>query len=302
MPQWTPEFRADEAQAAALIDAQFPALSPPQLSLLGEGWDNVAWLVNDRVVFRFPRRQIAVRLIERETRVLSRLPVLPLAVPRPEYVGRPTDDYPYPWAGYERLPGHTACQRHPTDAERLAMAPRLGAFLRGLHTAPTEGMDLPGEELGRLQSDRRRPRLLELLDRLKAAGLLQDPASFQDVVDCAESAPHRRCLVHGDLYARHLLVDDAARLCGVIDWGDLHRGDPAVDLSLVHSFLPPEAHPAFLDAYGLDVPSDTWRLARWRGLWHSCLIADYSLSTGDRDLLQEALTSIRYISLRKSDT
>ena len=53
------------------------------------------------------------------------------------------------------------------------------------------------------------------------------------------------CWVHGDLYARHLLLDDHKKLCGVIDWGDVHLGDRALDLSIAYSFLPAEARLCF---------------------------------------------------------
>ena len=36
----------------------------------------------------------------------------------------------------------------------------------------------------------------------------------------------------------------------MIDWGDVCRADPAVDLPLLWSFVPPEGRGAFLDVYG----------------------------------------------------
>ena len=61
--------------------------------------------------------------------------------------------------------------------------------------------------------------------------------------------PERLALVHGDLHLRHAFVDDQ-RLSGVIDWGDVCRSDPAVDLVLVWCALPPPARAAFFDEYG----------------------------------------------------
>jgi aminoglycoside phosphotransferase (APT) family kinase protein len=37
-------------------------------------------------------------------------------------------------------------------------------------------------------------------------------------------------LAHGDLHVRHLLVDEAGALAGVIDWGEVCRGHPASEL------------------------------------------------------------------------
>jgi hypothetical protein len=52
------------------------------------------------------------------------------------------------------------------------------------------------------------------------------------------------CLVHGCLYSRHVIVepsdaesDEDARLAGIIDWGDVHAGDPSGDLACAWSLF-----------------------------------------------------------------
>ena len=88
--QWQAEIEITPAQAARLIERQFPRFAPVQLASLGSGWDNAAFLVNARWVFRFPRRAIAAPLILREARALPLLaPHLALPVPVPEYLGVP---------------------------------------------------------------------------------------------------------------------------------------------------------------------------------------------------------------------
>ncbi len=57
-------------------------------------------------------------------------------------------------------------------------------------------------------------------------------------------------MLHGDLHARHLLLDDAAAAAGVIDWGDVCVGDPAIDLSVAFGAFSGTAREALLDAYG----------------------------------------------------
>ena len=57
-----------------------------------------------------------------------------------------------------------------------------------------------------------------------------DLPALERALDVPSRADFAPVFVHGDLYSRHLLVDDAGRPCGVIDWGDCHVGDPAVDL------------------------------------------------------------------------
>ena len=50
--------------------------------------------------------------------------------------------------------------------------------------------------------------------------------------------------LHGDLHPGNLVVR-GNRLAAVIDFGDLTAGDPATDLSVAWSALPPEVRPTF---------------------------------------------------------
>jgi aminoglycoside phosphotransferase (APT) family kinase protein len=92
--------------------------------------------------------------------------------------------------------------------------------------------------------------------------------------------------VHGDLYSRHLIVDSANLVCGVIDWGDAHVGDPALDLAIAWMFLPPTAWPEFIAAYG-GIDSATWRRARFRAITHWVYLREYAESREDANLLRE---------------
>src|SRR5438046_497684 len=48
---WQPERDVSPELAAQLINEQFPQLVPARLELLGIGWDNIAFVVNDEYVF-----------------------------------------------------------------------------------------------------------------------------------------------------------------------------------------------------------------------------------------------------------
>ena len=78
------------------------------------------------------------------------------------------------------------------------------------------------------------------------------PPLVEEVLVEAELIPPPEpvCLCHGDLHLRHLLVGADGRPAAVIDWIDLSRNDPAVDLTLFWSSLASESRPTFLDAYG----------------------------------------------------
>ncbi|MGZ6142255.1 MAG: phosphotransferase [Myxococcales bacterium] len=281
---WLPERAVDAAAAQALIEAQFPQLKPARVTPLGEGWDNTAFAVNDAWVFRFPRRQIAVPLIEREIVVLPQLSGrLPLPVPAPELIGAAVESFPWPFAGYRMLPGRTADQAGLTLAQRERAAAPLGRFLQALHALPiAAGRDA----FDRLQAAKMRR---HTAPRLRELGL-PEPGFFDDPV----RAPLSGVLVHGDLHARQVLVDGEGSVCGVIDWGDVHSGDPACDLAIAWTLLPHPARPSFRQAYGAIDP-ETWALARLRGLHLCAALGVYAKHTSDEPLLREALAAFDFV-------
>jgi len=81
----------------------------------------------------------------------------------------------------------------------------------------------------------------------------------------------------------------------VIDWGDLCRSDPAIDLQLLWSFLPPAARPAFLDAYG---PVSDEQLLRARVLAFSlcAALALYAHAENLPNVKREALDGLERAS------
>jgi len=301
---WLAEHEVSAELARELLAERFPALQVDSLELLGVGWDNTAWLVGGELVVRFPRRPIAVPLIETEARLLPWLASrLPLPVPVPELVAaaRPADErYPWPFAGYRRLAGSPAADLDLDGSARLRAAVPLARFLAALHAAPVEearALGAPGDELGRLDLAKRLPLVEERLALAVRRGLLASAAPFEPVLAATprERAPGGPCVVHGDLYARHVLVDREGTPTGVIDWGDVHLGDPALDLSLAHSFLPPAAHEAFRAAYGpIDEP--TWRMARFRALHYAAILLVYGADTEDAALVREARRMLAFVA------
>lgn len=273
MPAWTPEIPVDETLAKRLIYSQFPRLEGASVRRIGSGWDNAAYLVEEHLVFRFPQREVAAPLMARENTLLPLLaPRLPIPIPSPRYIGVPQDDYPWPFAGYEILVGVSACTRVPNDDERRELARDLGRFLLALHRVDPE----PLREAGLPQ---------DLIARLDPARLKLDEEPLEGP----------RCVVHGDLYARHVLLDSSNKLSGVIDWGDLHYGHAAVDLMAVHQLIPVHHHDAFFEMYG-PVDERTWLFARARAMHHLRAVEEYCKIVDDaalRSMAQIARENLR---------
>lgn len=300
---WLAEKSLSPTQASQVIIGQFPELAPLQIDVLGKGWDNLVFRVNQDLMFRFPRRAMALDFLEHEWSALAFLEhKLPLQTPRPRFRGLASQDFDWPFMGYELVPGTTACRARLTALERHNLAPTLAHALKCLHgfsLTALEELALPHDILRRMDLSHRKPKLAELLKTLQEQKLLppkQIAAITAFVAQLPEQTPPQRpCgLCHGDLYARHLIVDTTKQLTGLIDWGDVHLGDPAVDLAIVYSFLPPETQPIFWQVYGA-VSEQTQLMAQFRALYHSLMLLNYSADIHDQALSYEAKQALEWL-------
>ena len=213
-----------EAEVDALLAEQFPDLHGPT-RWLGEGEDFRAF-ERGGLVFRFPLRAETASWLQTEMRVLARIgDRLGVAVPRYLHLGRPGPRFPFVFGGYPLLHGTPASLAAPS----ARLAAELGAFLTALHASEAEGVPdrrglwAPGRHLARLRAEAG-PSLCELPPALR-----DRCSAFLDAAELPIECP-APCLIHGDLEAEHLLLDESGGLAAVLDWSDVCLGDPARDL------------------------------------------------------------------------
>lgn len=299
MPEWDAEVTVDELLVRALLGEQFPELDAGSARLLGEGWDNSVWAVEERWAFRFPRRAIAIPGVERELAVLPHLaPLLPVRVPVPMLVGSPSERFPWPFFAHLSLPGVEPADAGLSDEERDTLGTQLGGFLRVLHApellvAVDPKGTLPVDFNHRADMAVRVPRAHENLASLRESGLWTPPSRVQQILAAAERLPPasgRLALVHGDLHLRHVLVTDGA-IAAIIDWGDLCRADPCIDLMLVWSLLTPAGRERFFAEYGL-VTEDQCLRSRVLAIVLDSMLVRYAYETGHATLQLEAVAAL----------
>ena len=292
MPSWTAELVVDEPLVRRLL-AQFPELDPESLRPFAEGWDYSIWAVDERWAFRFPRREMAVPGTRREIAVLPELaPLLPIPVPAPVFVGEPANGFPWPFFGSALLPGRELADADLDDSTRVEVARALARFLHVLHNAEVE-YELPADANRRADMRTRVPKTREQLTDLEAEGIWRRPASVDRLLDDAERLPDSQvsAVVHGDLHFRQVLVDGNARPTGVIDWVDVCRSDPAIDLSMLWSYFPADGREAFLDEYG-PVSDEQLLRARVVAFSLSAALAHYGYREGFSAIEREALAGL----------
>jgi aminoglycoside phosphotransferase (APT) family kinase protein len=297
---WDAEVTIDSELVRDLLAEQFPELEANSARLLGEGWDNAAWVVEEQWVFRIPRRAIAVPLVEREIAVLSRLgPLLPLPVPEPVFVGRPSALHPWPFFASRLLPGQELADAELANRDRSALGSELGRFLRELHDVDVETVDphgaLPVDPNGRADLNVRVPRVRDQLVELEREGLWRAPAEVGRLLGEAEGLlpPEERVLVHGGLHARHVLIEGRTP-SGVIDWCDVCVGDPAIDLHVVWCLLPPAARERFFGVYG-EVDDERLLRARVLAMSLAAMLALYAHDVCHASLERESLAGLERI-------
>ena len=243
-----------------LLRDQHPDLSDLPCLPVDAGWDNVMVRLGERFCMRMPRRAAAAHLIEHEQRWLPRLVnVLPLPIPVPLRTGAPGRGYPWKWSVVPWLGGAAADLCPPRTSE----ARRFGEFLKALHSpAP---MDAPVNPVRGVPLSDRAATIEARMQRLATSSPLLTAAVWR-VWQEALAAPIdvEPSWIHGDLHARNVLVD-AGTLAGVIDWGDIARGDRATDLAGIWMLFPEswQARREAWDAYGRVTDATYWRAKGW---------------------------------------
>lgn len=261
----------------------------PVVHPVAQGWDNAVWRVGPRHSLRVPVREVAAPLIDLEfqwvdeaTRPLRDLGV---RVPRPVHYGSAGPLYPWPWLLVEWVPG-VVLTAVPV-AERASLAKELARALPALHRrappmAPLNPLrGVPLRERQRLTAADAESahirlgaevarRLFNILADAEAA-----PAFAGPLVWC-----------HGDLHDGNLTL---GRTLGMLDFGDLTRGDPAVDLRVLWLSLDADQRGECQERLGSHYDVHVWARARgWAAAFILAVAADATGRTVFADSLEHA--------------
>lgn len=243
------EVHIDDALVRRLLATQLPHLADRALTRI-EAWgtDHAIFRLGDDLSVRLPKIDWAARQGELESRWLPVLaPHVPVEVPSPVAVGAPADGYPFTWYVSPWLDG----QNPPLDgsADLCGLARDVAAFVLALQRVDTAGAPGPrvGQRGGALSGADERTRM-----RAEELRVIADVDGLLAVWDAGLHAPPfggTPVWCHGDLMDGNMLVRDG-RLTGVIDWGGLIAGDPAVDLMAAWSLFDAESRAVYRDALG----------------------------------------------------
>jgi aminoglycoside phosphotransferase (APT) family kinase protein len=222
-----------------VVREQFPELAVATVARLGDGWEHEAYLVDDRVVFRFPRRAGGGDGFEWQERLHALVASVIgdiVSIPRITRWGRPCARFPYPFAGHDVIPGVGA--NDPSAPMNPELADDIGRVLSRLHAIPADVAAVAGAGIADPGDVDLAAALLRLRRWVSEVPEIRDhahdPCTWLDRVPRAPDAYRGMPrLIHGDFQMEHVLVSPTTgRLSGIIDWGPV-LCDPASDFSYV---------------------------------------------------------------------
>ena len=251
----------------SIVETCFPSVRVANMQFLGGGTCRV-FVVNDALIFRFPHGGGSVdggsapedegAFLYHERDVYAAVaPLLPLPIPRIRYFSAGCDSFPYPVAGYDKLPGRSlsACALTSTESQRAAA--QIGEFLSALHRVPYSV--LPGGQEPPSPSDVGRANARSLFQRVQAEAfplLSRDEqawtsALFEETISDHTLWENTTVFTHGDFDGSNILYDEArGAVSGVIDFEEAgQKGDPAIDFCALLAGFGTEFLEAALAAY-----------------------------------------------------
>ncbi len=261
----------DTALAINLIATQFPEWQQlPIKPVATSGWDHRTFHLGEHMLIRLPSKAAYAPQVIKEHRWLPYLTTyLPVSIPSPIAMGKPTQAYPWHWSIYRWLPGETLLSTPSTDKASFALD--IAHFLKSLHVINTSEGPAPNSdnfhrggslEIYNTQMLEALNILISSIDTAKAFTTWQKALT--------SSWQHPPVWIHGDLAAGNILIQNG-RLSSIIDWGQVAVGDPACDLALAWTFFDCKTRLLFRNTLNLD--SDTWMRGRAWSLWKACIIA-----------------------------
>jgi aminoglycoside 2''-phosphotransferase len=223
------------------IRSVYPEIEASTVRLIEkDGQNSDVVVVDEAVVFRFPRYAEAIHRLPVVARILRTVRHhVTLAVPDPIYCSLEPPEVGQAFLRYPILPGEPLWREaleavaDPTVLQGLAT--QLAGFLLELHRVPVEEAvpDSPGafDPLARWQDLYARIRL-RLFPHMRRQARQSVGEHFEAFLSDPAHLSIVPALVHGDFGTGNVLYNPAAmQITGVIDFDSAGVGDPALDLA-----------------------------------------------------------------------
>ncbi len=205
--------------------------------LINEGRHSDVIIINEKYVFKFARYDWSVAYLENETKVtnLIRNRIEPL-VPAHEPLGKEMVKYNI----IKGKPIYRNLLQQMNVKYQEALAQQIGNFLKTLHAIPMKDAEKMG--IGEFQNAITQNGLNQIIEEIyrKVFPYCSDYTKenikqvFKTVENNGDFLSYKPTVIHGDLSACHLLIDEKLKkLTGVLGFGLSGLGDPAYDVGIL---------------------------------------------------------------------
>jgi len=292
MNTWDENVGLKADDVIKLLEEQFK-IKIGDIYFIANGWDNDVYKINNKYLFRFPRRDIANKLIEKEG---NALPIIKQYVstpmPTPVFFGNPTNDYPYRFLGYNYLSDLSIGEIVAINS--MDSISVLATFLSQLHSVPINKVEsiVGYDDLDRLNVNKRKEILIQNTNAIKNIGIY-DTLELESYINNLTNIKlnDEKILVHGDMHIGNLLYNVDGVVSAVIDFGDIHIGHRACDISIIYSIIPSKYRNIFYEKYG-NVSSATLDFAKFKAIFTNTFLLLHAYDSGNITLVKKVIVSL----------
>ncbi|WP_186577994.1 phosphotransferase family protein [Aquibacillus kalidii] len=204
------------------------------------GQNNDVLIINNSLVFRFPKYQKGILQLKRETEILEQIKdLVPIPIPEPIYCSFEELVPGRVFTGYSLIDGvplwKDSLEKIKSDQLIKRLALQLVDFLIEIHSISEERV----KGVLKLEDNNPREEMFKLYDKIqnklfpyiRKEALIEITQSFKTFLN-GKGLDIKTTLIHGDFGASNILWNpEASRITGIIDFGGSSIGDPAYDFA-----------------------------------------------------------------------
>jgi aminoglycoside 2''-phosphotransferase len=222
------------------IQKSYPSLAIHSVRLhSSQGQFNDIFLINEDLIFRFPRYEDHIPEFLDEIKILEKLQgLLTVPIPQPIYASVETKSVGEVFMGYKFLPGKPLSRKVLdliTDELILeSLAHQLASFLHELHCLSLSTLGLASQAPGSLEEFKELfSKITEyLFPSMHAQARQSVTRHFEDYFANPALHEFEPAMIHADFGGSNILFAQD-KITGVIDFSSSGPGDPAVDIAAV---------------------------------------------------------------------
>jgi aminoglycoside 2''-phosphotransferase len=222
-----------------VIHKAIPDLNIISSQLQDHGQNNLVLVINQDLIFRFPRYQSALDQMVKETTLLNRIQdyvTLPTPSPLYTHLEAPIGEA---FSAYRRLQGEPLwCETFLRIQDEIVighLATDLAAFMRTLHQIPLSkviDLNLPICDTQDHWITLYEQVKTQLFPKMRPDARFSTTEHFESFLAGDFLQHFEPVLKHGDFGSSNILFDqETRRVSGIIDFGGACLGDPAYDIA-----------------------------------------------------------------------